>query len=461
MNANFDDYEAQLVKIVDATFADASDTFANGTVYDISDNSKADGKFRTTFFDVDYIGTTIPSGEGNIIGLLNSRTDGDYITSRSLADLEWSLGEPTNYPDNFSAIAYGQAIELSWSDAAGDILPTGYLILASDNPNITAPVDGVPVPNDPDLADGAAAMNIAYGVEVYTFTGLPKDITYYFEIFPYTGAGSVIDYKTDGMPPAAEATTYEMVELLFTTFDLSWEDWIRYNITGEQDWDRDNNYGINNTPCARISGYANQTANENENWLISPAIDLTEYESELLTFYSAFGFDGPALQVKVATGYDGGIPNPDNWTDISDQVIWPTGDPFFEWTHSGYIDISAFGDSNFFIAFVYYSTDDEAATWEVENIHVTAMQTVGIASLQVNDQISLYPNPGTGLFNIETSHNYNLLEVYSLTGQLVHSEQVNNRSFNLEITHLEKGFYFVRFYDTASGHQAVKRIVIN
>jgi hypothetical protein len=466
MNTNFEDYEAQLVKIVDVTFADAGDNFENGTVYGISDNSKATGNFRTTFYDVDYIGTTIPSGEGNIVGILNSREESgeeaDYITSRFIDDLEWTLGEPTNYPDDFAATAYGQSIELTWTDADGDILPTGYLILASDNSTIALPEDGVPVPNDSDLSDGTAAMNISFGTEHYTFTDLPTEETYYFNIFPYTGSGGAIDYKTDGTPPSADATTYLMSNVLYTTFDESWENWTRFNVTGEQDWDRDNTYGIDGTACARISGYANQMANENENWLISPAIDLSDYESELLTFYSAVGFSGPALELKVTTEYTPGE-DPDNftWTDLSDQVSWPSGDPYFEWTHSGYIDVSAFGAANMYVAFIYHSTDEEAATWEVDNILVSAEQTVGINTAIINDQMEIYPNPGNGHFNINTEHDFDQLKVYSVSGQLVHTQDISSRSFALMLNHLENGLYLVHFYDNSTGISMVQRIVLN
>ena len=93
LNTNFEEYEAELVKINDVTFADAGAIFDVGIVYPVSDASKATFNFRTTFYGADYIGTTIPSTL-NMTVLPNSRTDGDYITSRSSADLELT-GLPT------------------------------------------------------------------------------------------------------------------------------------------------------------------------------------------------------------------------------------------------------------------------------------------------------------------------------------------------------------------------------
>ncbi|MCB0807058.1 MAG: lamin tail domain-containing protein [Bacteroidales bacterium] len=93
LNSNFDNYESELVKINNVTFADAGAVFANGTVYAVSDGSKAAFNFRTTFYDVDYIGSTIPATL-NMTVIPNSRIDGDYITSRNAADFQLT-GLPT------------------------------------------------------------------------------------------------------------------------------------------------------------------------------------------------------------------------------------------------------------------------------------------------------------------------------------------------------------------------------
>jgi hypothetical protein len=94
LSQNFEDYESELVKIMNVTFTNAGGTFANGVVYPITDGSKAIFNFRTTFFDVDYIGQIIPTN-ANITVLPNSRTEGDFVTSRSLADIQALSNPPT------------------------------------------------------------------------------------------------------------------------------------------------------------------------------------------------------------------------------------------------------------------------------------------------------------------------------------------------------------------------------
>ncbi len=86
-NADFEEYEGELITVLNASFSDTG-TFENGTVYEISDNSRATANFRTTFYDVDYIGTNIPLESRNITCIPNSRSDGNYLTARMISDLD-------------------------------------------------------------------------------------------------------------------------------------------------------------------------------------------------------------------------------------------------------------------------------------------------------------------------------------------------------------------------------------
>jgi hypothetical protein len=61
--------------------------------------------------------------------------------------------------------------------------------------------------------------------------------------------------------------------------------------------------------------------------------------------------------------------------------------------------------------------------------------------------ISVYPNPGTGLFTLSLSNLSDVsIQVFSVDGKLVYSEQVNGAvaSKELDLTSLTTGFYHVR-----------------
>lgn len=84
-NTAFETYESRVIMFNGVSFNTPQTSFANGTVYPVTDSTTTIN-FRTTFYDVDYIGTAIPTTPLTLVGIPNSRTDGNYFTSRSLAD---------------------------------------------------------------------------------------------------------------------------------------------------------------------------------------------------------------------------------------------------------------------------------------------------------------------------------------------------------------------------------------
>jgi hypothetical protein len=274
--------------------------------------------------------------------------------------------EPTNYPTGFDAIATGLGISISWTDAIGAQLPSGYVIFAGINSSLPIPSDGEPVPNDTDMSDGSGAINVAYGIEETSFSGLESNTTYYFTIYPYTNSGANMDFKTSGTAPSADATTSNVTTIETENFDISWGNWTPISVTGEQVWDRNNTYGINSTPCARISGFSGGPL-DNDDWLISPAMNFDDYDNETIEFYTAKNYEGPDLECKISTDYDGGgDPYSATWTSLN-YTLSPGS---WQWTSSGNLDISGY-NGIVYIAFQYISNTTEAETWEVDDIVIT------------------------------------------------------------------------------------------
>lgn len=90
--ADFPTFRSRLVRLTDVSFdaADGTATFANGQVYGLTDASGT-GSFRTSFFtaDTDYIGEPLPMGVGSLVVIPNSRSEGDFVTARFLADFDF------------------------------------------------------------------------------------------------------------------------------------------------------------------------------------------------------------------------------------------------------------------------------------------------------------------------------------------------------------------------------------
>ena len=351
--------------------------------------------------------------------------------------------EPTNYPTNFAASVNTLSVTLTWNDATGAQLPAKYLVLGSKG-NITVPTDGTPV------ANGELAMNVAYGTQTVTFSGLDGNSTYHFAIFPYTNAGANIDYKTDGSYPTVNAQTADVYALLNETFDADLGVFTAYDVYGDQAW-RQASY--NNNGYANMNGYANQVYNENEDWLISPAMN-GEYASIVMSFSTAMKFEGEPLQVMISTDYDGvSEPSDYSWENITDAFDYSTGN--YEWVESGEVDIESLAGETSYIAFVYYSTDEAASAWEVDNVLIMAENPTSVS--EKSNTVALYPNPASEMvaFNLNQDAN---VTIFDMSGRMVSEMVCGAGAANCEVSNLENGVYFVNFR-FADGSVAVTKFV--
>ncbi|HRW27952.1 MAG TPA: choice-of-anchor J domain-containing protein, partial [Bacteroidales bacterium] len=140
------------------------------------------------------------------------------------------------------------------------------------------------------------------------------------------------------------------------------------NITGEQIWAQGS---FNSDTYAKINGYTT-VANENEDWLISPAVNVSAAESVILSFITAMEHSGGSLKVMISSDFSGTYSATDiadaTWTDITSNFAFSSGS--YAWTSSGDYSLDAY-TGEVYIAFVYTSTSEGAATWEVDNVRIT------------------------------------------------------------------------------------------
>ena len=357
--------------------------------------------------------------------------------------------EPTNYPTQFTATVDGVDAYCVWADATGAQLPTKYLVLASTG-NITVPTDGTPVP------DGELAKNVAYGTGAAIFEGLQPNTTYHFAIFPYTNSGANIDYKTDGNYPTANATTEEVFILLYEEFDNELGMFTEYSVEGEQVWHQ----GVyNGVTFANMNGYANGSAHANEDWLISPEIPFNRlFDAYWLEFSTAKNFEGDPIRVMVSCDFNGGDPHTDAyWEDITDAFDFSSGS--YEWVESGKVDITDVLNNElgfFHVAFVYTSTDEQAASWEIDYVRVTGENNVAVDET-VASNVSLYPNPASETVSF-TLENDAQVSVFDMTGRMVSTMPMTAGEGRLQVAYFENGVYMlsIRYAD---GKTAVARFV--
>ena len=75
-------------------------------------------------------------------------------------------------------------------------------------------------------------------------------------------------------------------------------------------------------------------------------------------------------------------------------------------------------------------------------------------SVEIVEELPLYPNPATDFINIDDSHNYERIEVYDIQANIVMYESENLH--RVDIRELSSGTYFVYLYKRSKGIEVVK-----
>jgi endonuclease/exonuclease/phosphatase family metal-dependent hydrolase len=158
----------------------------------------------------------------------------------------------------------------------------------------------------------------------------------------------------------------------------------QFSVSGAELW-ACTGFGFSSN-AVQMNGFAGGAAQLNDDWLISPAVNLSLSNVPLLSFYSRTKFAGQSLKVLVSTNYTGtGDPNAASWTEINGQ--WPITHSD-NWSFSQQINLSAFKQPNVYIAFRYVSNAaDGASRWTLDEINIIDASVTPAASVTANAPI--------------------------------------------------------------------------
>lgn len=130
---------------------------------------------------------------------------------------------------------------------------------------------------------------------------------------------------------------------------------------------------------SQMSGYDGSPLDTND-WLISPALDLSTASSATVAFRTIANFDGPDLKLLVSSNYNPAThtnPGDATWTDLTANAAWDTDKTDWgDWVLSGDVALTGMnGESSVYVAFQYTSNPtDGASTYELDSIVVMAQQ---------------------------------------------------------------------------------------
>ncbi len=436
---DFDSYESRVVKLNNVMFNDAG-AFANGTNYVITDGTD-NFNFRTSFYDVDYIGSDIPIETGNIIAIPNARTDGNYITSRFATDL---IFDGVNPPENLTAEVVEGGVMLNWETVVASLMSKSYTneleetitvdgesrVVELRNPDswkvyrndvMIADVDAIGY-LDPVTADGVytyfvtamygevesapsntATVTIGEPNAVIIEDGFETYADFSLEFGPWT----VIDGDLSG--------TYSITNTTWENAEAP-QAYIVFNPSMTTPALTEEAYGAYEGD-KYVTAFASTTPTNND-WMITPAFAIDETASVSFTAKSItdqYGLE--RFNVLVSNGST----NPNDFTVISGAtfVSAPTA-----WTDYSY-NLDAYAGQTIRVAIQCVSND--AFMFMLDNFKVTAPNGTGNnnnVNVVTTELLGNYPNP----FNPETTLSYNLreaglvtLDIFNIKGQKVKS----------------------------------------
>ncbi|MGI6342645.1 MAG: DUF5689 domain-containing protein [Bacteroidales bacterium] len=148
-------------------------------------------------------------------------------------------------------------------------------------------------------------------------------------------------------------------------------DFIAHSVIGTQQWIHDANYS-----CMKMSGYQGGTNHQNEDWLISPSLDLSGASSIEISFDHAINKGNVANlesnhTLWVCENYNENDFAANNWHQVTIDT-YPAGTNwiFVNTTANFNLQGNISNLSNVRFAFKYLCSDSESATWEIKNVRV-------------------------------------------------------------------------------------------
>ena len=278
-------------------------------------------------------------------------------------------------------------------------------------------------------------------------------------------------------PPVASSfapvKTKAMRPLVGEDVTFDWEDctagtsfgggWTQFSVTGPQTWSC-TGFGLDPSDPTATSAFGHAVQGNgydspskmdipNEDWLISPAFDLTAYGKPSFGYWSREKFLGDKLTLRVSTNYSGsGAPSAATWTTLTAATFPDTDAAGSAWIQTTGVDLSAYKAAGTYLAFVYVSTNSSATRWTLDQMTLT---DAGTLATHTGSKLGLglFPNPATNTVRFDVPELGNVqLEAFTAEGRLVLKSTGTvaqlNQQLNQGMGSMASGIYMLRVTGT-------------
>ena len=174
-----------------------------------------------------------------------------------------------------------------------------------------------------------------------------------------------------------------------------------------------------------------------DNWLITPAVNLVA--NATLTFWVA-AQDASYAYEKYGVFISTNGTDINNFAEIYSETMTANGGPREQGTwKQKTVNLSAYTGQTVYIAFRHYDCTD--AYWLDLDDVVISLGT-GIANVENN--VSVYPNPANTVVNVNANANINNIEIYSISGQKVGDFTANGTQAAISTDNMSTGLYLMK-----------------
>jgi|GEM_PF-5136734 len=135
------------------------------------------------------------------------------------------------------------------------------------------------------------------------------------------------------------------------------------------------------------------------------------------------------------------------------DTVWSTVNMATIWKEA-VVDLTPLVGQN--IRFIARYTSDNLQSVYIDDFKIYST-TVGITPIS-QSEISIYPNPSTGIFNVVNDKEVVLIEVLNTQGQLVRSIKTNQNNVQVDLNQEAAGMYYIKVYQA---NQDIKTTKIN
>ena len=189
--------------------------------------------------------------------------------------------------------------------------------------------------------------------------------------------------------------------------------------------------------------------------LMSPCIDLSNLSNPGMIFwYNMQGADMGSLHIDVIS----------HGELIKNVVVPLLGDQGSGWKQ-GMVNFSDFAGEIINVRFRGQTGDGELSDLAIDDITITEMTSVENNLSKNNHQLTVYPNPSTGEFNVtytEALQQDAYLQIIDITGRIIYKSPLsllvtNRNTLHVSFSNAEKGIYYLVI---KNGENTVKKKLI-